>query len=202
MRKKYCFVISILMIAIILSFISMPVVNAADEYSFELNYTGEVLLNETKEARVILRGTNGTTYPRVRIKVDISGPATPKLMATDTNGAEHDIAQLGYWGPDTGFAVQGTFENITPVRATFPSAGTYKITLSLINLDNNNAVITTKTETIEVLEDATNVNNDVENNDVEKLPQTGTTITEYIIYTGIILAVVTYVYCKIRKASV
>lgn len=183
----------------------MTVVKAVDEYSFELEYTGEIVINEEKAATVILRGTDATPHAKVRIKVEVTGPATPKIMATDSSGVEHDIAQLGYWGPDTGFAVGGTFENKTPIKATFSAAGTYTIKLSLINLEDNDAVIISKTETIEVLEDKSNVQNEVNNianNTIEKLPQTGTSIGEYIIYAGIMIVAIMFGYYKIRKAKV
>lgn len=205
MKRRYNFIILSLMILMIMSVLYMPVVKAANEYDFELNYTGDIIINEEKEATVILRGTDATPHTKVRIKVDVTGPATPKIMATDSSGVEHDIAQLGYWGPDTGFAVGGTFENKTPIKATFSAAGTYTIKLSLINLEDNNAVITTKTETIEVLEDKSNTQNEVNNtinNTIEKLPQTGTSVAEYIIYAGIIITVVIFGYYKIRKAEV
>lgn len=212
MKRKYYFIISVLMMFIITSFVYTLEVRAADEYEFEISYTGSVTVNEEKQANVILRGTDATTYPRVQIKVDIDGPAKPKVLATDSSGVEHDIAQLGYWGPETGFAVGGTFENVTPIKATFLTAGTYEITLTLLNLDANNSPITTRVTTIEVLEDGSNVTNEitntvqnnignVANNEIEKLPQTGTSITEYIIYTGIIIIAITYGYMKIRKAQ-
>lgn len=201
MKRKTYFVIVLLMMLLIMNLSYMPVVKAADEYDFELNYTGDAVVNEEKEATVILRGTDATPYTRVRIKVDIEGPATPKVLATDSAGVEHDIAQIGYWGPETGFAVGGTFENNTPIKTTFTAAGTYTITLTLINLDANNAVIVSKTETIEVLEDASNVENEILNTDntIEKLPQTGTSITEYIIYASIIIIAVAFGYYKIKK---
>ena len=149
-----------------------------------------------------MRGTDATPHAKVRIKVDVTGPATPKIMATDSSGVEHDIAQLGYWGPDTGFQVGGTFENKTPIKATFSAAGTYTIKLSLINLESNDAVIVSKTETIEVLEDKSNATNDTTNNTIEKLPQTGTSIGEYIIYAGIMITAIMFGYYKIRKVKV
>ena len=205
MKRKFGFMFFLLTMLMIMSVLYMPVVKAVDEYSFELNYTGDVVINEEKEATVILRGTDATPYTKVRIKVDVTGPATPKIMATDSSGVEHDIAQLGYWGPDTGFAVGGTFENKTPIKATFSAAGTYTIKLSLINLENNDTVITSKTETVEVLEDKSNIQNEVNNttnNTIEKLPQTGTSIGEYIVYAGIMITAIMFGYYKIRKAKV
>ena len=184
-------------------------VKAANELEFELKYDGDVVINETKDASVILRGTNATTYSNVRVKVEVSGPGTPKLIAKDTNNLEFDLAQTGYWGPDQGFPVAGTFENETPIKATFNVAGTYTIKLSLVNMQASEAEIISKTYTIEVLEDVTNVNeieeeptvdNNTEN-EVDKLPQTGTGIVEYIAYITIILALIIFVYYKMNIAK-
>lgn len=181
---------------------------AADEYSFDLQYTGTVIKNEEKSAKVLLIGKSGTLYSKVRIKVDINGPAKPKLMATDTNNVEHNIAELGYWGPPEGFPVQGDFTNTTPIRATFPEKGKYTITLSLINLEND-SVITTKSFEVNVTEQAlvdnnnnttNNTTNNITNNNIEELPKTGRSIWEYAIYVAsvvIILSIVgMYIKCK------
>ncbi|MBO5479370.1 MAG: hypothetical protein J6A04_06785 [Clostridia bacterium] len=165
-----------------LIFCSITPVFAADEYSFDLQYTGNIIKNIEKDAVVILKGVNAPVHTNVQIKVEITGPATPKLLATDSTGVEHDIAQLGYWGPPSGFAVGGDFENKTPIKATFTEEGSYTIKLTLVDVTNSNAVITTRTFNLEVYEDVTPVNNVVENNIVEELPKTGTSIWEYAAY--------------------
>lgn len=71
---------------------------AANEYSFDLQYTGTVVKNEEKNANVLLIGQNGTLYPKVRIKVDINGPATPKVMATDSNNGNITLQKLDIGG--------------------------------------------------------------------------------------------------------
>ena len=100
-------------------------------------------------------------------------------------------------------------KNETPIKATFNVAGTYTIKLSLVNMQASEAEIISKTYTIEVLEDATNVNeieeeptvdNNTEN-EVDKLPQTGTGIIEYIAYITIILALIIFVYYKMNIAK-
>lgn len=204
--KKVCkLLISLLMI---LTIFCVPV-RAADEYEFELNYTGDIVINEAKDASVILRGTNATTYAKVRIKIDITGPATPKIIAEDSLGTEIDIAQEKYWGPAEGFPVSGTFENETPVKATFTAAGTYTIKLSLVNMENSEAEIASRTFTIEVLEDTININEIVENNienneesnnEIDKLPQTGMSVTECIIYIAVIAGLIYFIYYRMRKA--
>lgn len=187
MKKVFC----LLLIGIIcISY--CQVIFAANEYSFDLEYTGNVVANQEKDVDVLLVGTEATVYNTVRIKVDITGPSTPKFIAYDSNGTKFDIAQIGYWGPENGFQVGGTFTNRTPVKATFSEAGTYTITLSLLDLANANAVITTKTVTINVFEDSVNQNNTIvenniisnniiSNNVVSELPKTGVGISDYII---------------------
>jgi hypothetical protein len=195
LKKLSCFIVTILFI---LSVISIQV-NAAAELEFELKYDGDIVVNETKEGSVILRGTNASTYSNVRVKVDVEGPGTPKLIATDTNQQEFDLVDIKYWGPPEGFPVAGTFENETPIKATFPVAGTYTIKLTLVNMQASEAEIISKSFTVEVLEDATNVNevNEPEN-EVEKLPQTGNSTMEYVMYIAIVAALVIFVSYKIK----
>lgn len=171
---------------------------AADEYYFDLQYTGAVIKNVEKEANVLLVGTNGTLHSNVQIKVKVTGPATPKLLATDSNGVEHDIAQIGYWGPPSGFAVQGDFTNTTPIKATFTESGIYTIELSLVDLTNSNAVITSKTFTVDVSDKHTSATN---NTTVEELPKTGTSIGEFITYILIfgIIFIASIIYLNRKK---
>ena len=183
---------------------------AADEYSFELNYTGMITENEPKQADVKLIGKNGTLYSKVIIKIDVEGPEKPKITAKDTSGIEHDIVDLGYWGPQQGFAVQGDFTNTTPVTATFYKAGNYKITLSLINLENSNSVIVERTfdivvnEKEQVANNTTNnviSNNTTNNTSIEELPKTGMSVFEYIILIciAVIALSILGIYIKKRK---
>lgn len=199
MKKISCLLLTTLMMICIFCY---PV-RAANELEFELNYTGDIILNQTKGATVILRGTNATTYAKVRVNVEVTGPSTPKIIATDSLNQEIDIAQTGYWGPEDGFPVSGTFENETPVKVTFDEVGKYSIKLTLVNMENSQSEIISKTFDVEVLEDETTVNEVVENteanNTIEKLPQTGTSITEIIIYAAVILALVALVYFRVIR---
>ena len=58
-------------------------VYAADEYSFDLEYTGRIEVGVEKDAVVTLTGVNGPTYTNVRIKVDITGPSIPKMFGVN-----------------------------------------------------------------------------------------------------------------------
>ena len=197
--------ITILMAIIISISIFSGTANAAEEYSFELEYTGEIIANEEKDAAVSLIGVNGTQYTNVRIKVEVTGPATPKLIATDSLSNQIDIAETGYWGPDGGFPIQGSFTNRTPIKATFPMAGDYSIKLSLINLNNSNNAIITRDFQIHVSEPETNtptentiIGNTTENI-ITEIPKTGLSFGEmgiYAIFAVLIIVIAYMLYMK------
>ena len=160
---------------------------------FDISYEGKVKVNEEKSALIILAGENTPVHTNVRVKVDIEGPATPKLLATDSLGTEIDIAEWGYWGPESGFAIAGTFSNETPVKATFTEAGSYTITLKLLDVQNGNDILAEKSVTIQVKENEPAVNeitNEIVNEPTSQLPQTGTSLTEYAIYAVVLFAVI------------
>lgn len=178
---------------------------AANGYEFKLEYEGDIVENQEKQATVILQGTSATPYTNVRIKIEfVSGPSTPKIMATDTNGTEFNLTDLGYWGPEVGFQVGGDFENKTPIKATFSAPGTYAVKLSLVDVNNSEAVITSNEFTFTVLEEPKTENNVVtnnttNNNEIDNLPQTGTSIFEYIALGIILGAILFVIYSVVRK---
>lgn len=168
---------------------------------FDISYEGEVKVNEVKDTLIILAGENTPTHTNVRVKVEIDGPEKPKLLATDSLGTQIDIAEWGYWGPEGGFAIAGTFSNETPVKATFTKAGTYTIKLSLLDVQNGNDILAEKQLTIQVKEDVPVVNetvNEIVNEPIEELPKTGTSLVEYAIY-AVILFVLIYLGYQIRE---
>ena len=214
MRKKILLVLTICILAVFTTFVYA----ADDEYSFGIEYEGTVVVGEAKATNVTLVGNNGTLHSNVRIKVDISGPGTPKLIAYDDTQTAHDIAQIGYWGPPGGFPVQGTFTNKTPVTATFDKAGKYTITLSLIDLGNSNSVITSKAIDItveekaavdntaqntvnNVIQNTVNTTNNVVNNEINEIPQTGTSMFEYVLCFVVTALVIVFGYIIIRNGK-
>lgn len=172
--------------------------------SFDISYEGDVRVNEEKSATIILAGNNTPIHSNVIVKVDIEGTVKPKILATDSLGTEIDIAQEGYWGPNAGFAIGGTFSNETPIRATFTKAGTYTITLNLLDVQNNNDILAGRVFTIEVVDDTPVVNetvNQTVNQPQEELPKTGTSLIEYVIYAAILFVVI-YIGYKISKRKI
>lgn len=191
---------------VLLLMITIPCFAAIDStIHFDISYEGEVKVNEEKSTLIILAGENTPLHSNVRVKVEIEGPATPKLLATDSLGTEIDIAQWGYWGPEVGFAIAGTFSNETPVKATFTQEGAYTITLTLLDVQNADAILAQKTVTIQVKADEPVVNETVNetineeiNEPTNELPKTGTSLAEYAIYAVILFAII-YLGYQIRE---
>lgn len=178
-----------LLLTLILCLITMSIVAfAADQgYEFDLKYEGDIIVNEPKDGVVTLKATDGTVYTNVRVESEqISGPANATIYAYDESGNKFDLSETGDWGPTSGFAVGGTFTNDTPITAIYPKAGTYVSVLRLVDLSNNNAVITSKEFTVVVKEKDEPANNVVVNNTIENIPQAGVSIWAYIIAVGAI----------------
>ena len=202
MKKIVSFVLFILILILATLTYATDVPNNGN--AFNLSYQGEIKKNVQKDATVTLSGTNATPYTNVRIKIDlISGPATPELLATDSAGTTYNLAQIGYWGPPSGFAVGGTFTNETPIKATYPEAGTYVSRLSLIDLNNSNAVITSKEFTVTVTDDNQVIENvtNVQNNVIEEIPQTGVSIWTYIVVAVVLIVAILYARKLINKSK-
>lgn len=192
MKKK----IFLVFMLCVLSFSTF--VFAADQgYEFSIEYEGTVIAGVEKNATVTLTGTEATSYTNVRVESEqISGPAKATIYAYDEDGNKFDLSETGAWGPTSGFAVGGTFTNETPISITYPEAGTYVSVIRLVDLNNNNAVITSKEFTVIVTEAETTqpTNNVVANNTIENIPQAGISFWVYLI---IIAAVVVAVWAVI-----
>lgn len=203
MKKLFTLITALVML---LSITTLSYADANDEYHFELNYEGDIIENVAKSGTVLLVGREGQLYTNVRIKISGTGPAQPRVVAYDENGNEFDMAQNEYWGPASGFAIQGTFTNETPVTIIYPEAGTYTTTLQLIDVANNNAVIVSNEFTINVLSaDAANDNGfedpeamPNEEDNVEELPQAGINLLQCSAYL-LIIAIVFFVILRKKE---
>ncbi len=168
-------------------------------YDFDIVYSGNIVAGEAKNATVVLEGTEGKSYSKVRVESkQVSGPSEDvKVIAYDEQGQGFDISKSGDWGPQEGFQIGGTFRNETPITITYPEAGTYVTQLSLIDLENDNTVIVSEQFTVNVLEAPTTGNN-VVNNAIEQIPQTGISIWTYALAIVLAIALI-YVISKFIK---
>lgn len=200
MKKRIFLTVFILTVIVLTGGIfAMEAGPTTNGYNFDIEYTGDVVEGEAKNATVILEGTDAKSYSKVRVESkQVSGPSEDvKVIAYDEQGQGYDISKSGDWGPQEGFQVGGTFRNETPITITYPEAGTYVTQLSLIDLENDDAVIISEEFTINVLE-APETNNNVVNNTVEEIPQTGISIWTYVL-TIVLSIVLIYVISKFIK---
>jgi hypothetical protein len=111
--------------------------------------------DETNIGSVTLKGSEGNEagYSNARIKIELlskpEGAAIPELIANDGN-KDYDLLEIGYWGPASGFEITPDYHATTPLKATFYDPGEYTIKYSLVDVSNEEAVITEKTDTITV----------------------------------------------------
>jgi hypothetical protein len=126
----------------------------ASTYKFSYEVPEEVIAGEsyTVPVKIEPETVGDVGYERVRFDVEVTTPegATVHLLANDTNGVVHDVAQIGYWGPEYGFPISADYSETTEFTAIFSDAGEYTITFSLVDLDAGEALVT-ETVTIEVI---------------------------------------------------
>jgi hypothetical protein len=120
-------------------------------YKFSYEVPEEVIAGESYTVPVTIEPetVGDVGYERVRFDVTVTTPegANVQLLATDTNGVVHDVAQIGYWGPENGFPIGPDYKATTEFTAIFSAPGEYTITFSLVDLDAGEALVT---ETVEI----------------------------------------------------
>lgn len=180
------------------------------DYDIRLDYTGEIVKNVEKDMKLVVSSSMGKNYEHTRIIAEATTPsgATAKLLATDSQNLEHDIIQSG-WGDASGDKIGGKdVVKELNVRGLFSDAGNYSIVFKLIDRDNSDAEIATKTVNITVKETATattpttpSENNKpsqgttTETEKPNKMPQTGNTVYAYTIPV-ILMLTASYVLLK------
>ena len=87
-------------------------------------------------------------YENVRFVIEVDGLTPFHLYATDTLDNTFDVAQLGFWGPASGFEVAASYTATTTFTAFFYEAGTYTITMQLVDLDTNLVIAEEEVEII------------------------------------------------------
>lgn len=182
------------------------------DYDIALNYTGEIIPKEEKDMEIIISSTMGKSYEHTRIIAEATTPngESVKLLATDSQNLEHDIIQSG-WGTADGDSIGGKdVVKKLQARGVFSGYGDYSITLKLIDRENSDAVIASKTFTIAVKEKPAEVvppaeeqvppttENNKPTQTPSTLPKTGNTIYLSILPIVAIL-IVTYVVLRKKK---
>jgi len=181
-------------------------------YTLKLDASGTILKGEEKEMKISYSSPMGHYYEHARLIAEAVTPsgADVGILATDSQGLEHDIIQSG-WGDAQGFKIGGkdVLQELQ-VRGIFSEAGNYAITLKLIDRDNSDSVISQETFEFTVLaaaeEQAPTPPQNVEQKPVQplepitptKLPKTGNNVYLEIMAVLIVLYV-GYIYCNKKK---
>ena len=127
------------------------------DYNIDLTYSGDVIVNEEKDMKLTISSSMGKNYEHTRILAEATTPdgATIKLLGTDEQQLEHDIIQSG-WGDASGDQIGGKdVSKELNLRGSFDKAGDYTLKIKLIDRDNSDAEIASKTFSINVKETQT-----------------------------------------------
>lgn len=183
------------------------------DYSINLNYSGDIIKNKEKDIELVISSSMGKNYNHTRIIAEAKTPkgATVKLIGQDKTKAEHDIIQSG-WGDASGEPIGGkdVVKKLNLI-GLFSEAGDYSITIKLINRDNSDEVIVSKTFELKVKEvteitppeeneEQAPIVEDKVNNIVKptKLPKTGEMVY-FIVVPIIVILMVVYIRIKEKE---
>ena len=192
-----------------------------EDYTFQLSYTGEPIINEEKEMVLSLVSSMGRSYDHARIIAEATTPdgGNVQLLGTDEQQIEYDLIDSG-WGDPSGYAIGGQNVNkVLNLRGIFDKAGEYTLTFKLIDRDNSDAIIAENSFRVTVAEtqvtppeeetqtpgettgqENTTQGNVVEENLPTQLPKTG--INLYIPIVVVMIAILsTSLYIIMKKRN-
>ena len=137
------------------------------DYAIRLDYSGNIIVDEEKEMKLITESSMGRNYDHVKLTVEVtkkpSDAATIQLIATTNTRQEVDLIQDG-WGEPDGYALGGKdVRQELYISALFSEIGEYGIKVSLLDKDQSDAVISSQEFTINV-QDTETTNPGEENN--------------------------------------
>lgn len=127
------------------------------DYSFKLEYTGDIIENEAKDIKLSYSSSSGKHFEKARLVATATTPegATVQLIGIDNENLKHDIIQSG-WGDAQGYEIGGKdFSQVLNLQGTFSKSGPYTITFKLIDRANSDTVIAQNTFNITVSEKET-----------------------------------------------
>jgi len=160
---------------------------AYDAYTITISQPSNIAANTETPIDVTISSAQGRAYNHLRLVATVTTPsgATMQLLGTNSSGVQSDVILSGWGDPTTGFGLgPGAVKQVYNFRGLFSANGTYKLTLNLIDRDNSDAVIATKTATFTVGPIPT------------KLPKTGTNL---YLYAGIVLVILIAAYAIVNR---
>ncbi len=126
-------------------------VDIPDEVRANVDYSVDVTLAASEQ--------RDYGYERALIFVEVDKPegGEVSLTATDSLGGTYDVAELGQWGPPSGFSISNDYTATTRFTARFSMAGEYVIRISVHTLDGEgqrDRLIAQREVTVDVSEGA------------------------------------------------
>jgi len=176
--------------------ITIPIVKditvepAYDPYKITISQPASIAANVETPIDVTISSAQGKPYDHLRLVATVTTPAgeTMKLLGTNSLGVESDVILSGWGDPVTGFGLGPNAVNVVyNFRGLFSANGTYTLKLDLIDRDNSDTVIATKTATFVVGPIAAKPT---------KLPKTG---SSFYLYAGVILVVLIIAYATVNR---
>ena len=170
----------------------------------DLGSTIHVDENRVFTGKMVMDGTLSVGYSNLGTNVEVlSVPTggTVTVVGTDEHGTDYTIitnggvGAVGMWGHNgtTGYALPAgalpVSHTTTPIKVTFSEAGTYRISVTLIDLSTS-TVLQTRTFTIVVAAHST-ANNTTNNNSTVpgEIPNAGSPVMDYAVVGIIVLAI-------------
>jgi len=107
-----------------------------------------------------------------------------QLLGIDSNSLEHDVILSG-WGEAAGFGLGGNVNEVYNFKGIFSENGDYELTLKLIDRDEQDKVIASKTTTIKVgsVQEGIGGQEDLP----KELPKTGMNISLYLVISAFLI---------------
>lgn len=127
-----------------------------EDYELSLEYSGNIIIDEEKELKLITKSSMGRNYDNLMLTAEVTEKpedANVTITAIDDQETEVDILQDG-WGSTTGYSLGGKdVEQELLMTSTFDKVGEYKIKFSVLDKDNSNQVVVEEEFTLSVLEE-------------------------------------------------
>ena len=121
-------------------------------YVFETDMPAQLKVGETYNFNITLKAdkVREEGYAHARILLELDNSQDLEIIASDSQGHQFDLADIGAWGPEEGFELTPDYSATTPIKLTIKEAGTFTVTLKLVDLDKDSAVIVEETNTYTV----------------------------------------------------
>lgn len=141
--KGFLSILALTFIVLLTGFMLMGCGETRSTYVFETDMPTEITSGEIYNFNVTLKAQTirEQGYDNVRIFIELDNSEDLEIVAIRDDGQEIDISQVGTWGPAEGFTLTPDYNETTSVRLCVKEPGNFKVTLKLVDLDNDTVII-------------------------------------------------------------